>query len=263
MTLPPYDDQFGGEGAARPPGHWDHISWGIREIVIGIGLVLLLFAVFAVAIAFPVIQIYGEDSLEVLAVQVLTALLWDIGIIIVVFSLVRRKGGSARDLGLRRPQRGLRDLANPVPGLIGLIAIAYFSAIALVQVYGLVLNLLDLDDLLPHQQLPDTLYENDWILISFAIVGMTLVPFAEELLFRGFFFAGLRRSLSFPIAAALSGFCFSLAHADPGLIIPFTGVGVILAYTYERTGSLFAPVGVHMLFNSVSFLILILVPDAR
>ena len=92
---------------------------------------------------------------------------------------------------------------------------------------------------------------------------MTIVPFAEELFFRGFFFAGLRRRLGFILAAMFSGFVFSLAHADLGLILPFTGVGMVLAYSYERTGSLYAPIGIHVLFNLVSFLVLILVPEAR
>ena len=262
MTLPSDGESFGGEGAARPPGPWSHIKWGVREIVIGGVAILVFFFLIAVVIAYPVIEIYGEDSVEVLVVQVGTAALWDAGIIAIVYSLVRRNSGSWRDLGLRLPTRGVK-LSNPAGSVAALVVIAYFSAIALVQAYGVALNVLGLEDLLPHQQLPDELYDHDWVLIGFAAIGMTVVPFAEELFFRGFFFAGLRPKLPFVLSGLISGFFFSLAHADPGLIIPFTGVGFILAYCYERTGSLWAPIGVHMLFNSVSFLVLILVPEAR
>ena len=61
----------------------------------------------------------------------------------------------------------------------------------------------------------------------------------------------------------VSGFVFSLAHQDVGLIIPFTLVGIVLAYTYEKTGTLFGSISVHFVFNLVSFALLLLVPDFR
>ena len=98
-------------------------------------------------------------------------------------------------------------------------------------------------------------------MIGVAVVGAA--PFAEELFFRGFLYGGLRRRLSVLPAALLSGVLFAIAHLDPGLIVPFTLVGFVLAFTYERTGTLVAPIGVHFVFNLLSFLALLLVPDAR
>jgi membrane protease YdiL (CAAX protease family) len=174
-----------------------------------------------------------------------------------VYRLAKGKGSGWRDLGLRPPAIGA------TAGLFPAVLLTYIACIAVVQVYALVLNLLGIEDLVPAQQIPDDIFDEDVVLISFAVLGVTLVPFAEELFFRGFFFAGLRKRLPFLVAAGTSGVFFSLAHADPGLIIPFTGVGVLLAYIYERTRSLYAPIGVHVLFNLVSFLILILLPEAR
>jgi membrane protease YdiL (CAAX protease family) len=69
--------------------------------------------------------------------------------------------------------------------------------------------------------------------------------------------------MPFWAAALASGFIFSLAHGNVGLIIPFTLVGAILAYTYERSGTIFASMGVHFVFNTVSFTLILLFPELR
>ncbi|MPZ47771.1 MAG: CPBP family intramembrane metalloprotease [Dehalococcoidia bacterium] len=255
MTSYPVDDFPRQTGETPPPTPYGGVRWGAREIVIGsVAVLISLFVFLAITSAILAAIGYDSDSAEALVAQVITSLIWDIGIVFIVYKLVSSRGASWRDLGLRPLQRW---------SLPGVIVLGYVGAVFLVQAYGLALDALGLDDLLPDQQLPDEIYSHDGILIGFAIAGVTIVPFAEELFFRGFFFAGLRRRLGFVLAALISGFVFSLAHADPGLIIPFTGVGMVLSYTYERTGSLYAPIGMHILFNLVSFLVLILIPEAR
>jgi membrane protease YdiL (CAAX protease family) len=85
-----------------------------------------------------------------------------------------------------------------------------------------------------------------------------VAPIGEELLFRAFLFGGLRRYLPFLPAAMISGLCFSLAHGQLGLILPFAGVGMLFAYVYERTRTIYASMSVHFLFNLVSMTVLIL-----
>ena len=95
--------------------------------------------------------------------------------------------------------------------------------------------------------------------------GKTLAirPIAEEILFRGTIFAGMNRAWGFWPAALGSGLLFAVAHAQSGLIIPFTLVGVTLAYVYRRAGSIYASMSLHFLFNCISFLALLLIPGAR
>jgi membrane protease YdiL (CAAX protease family) len=263
MTSYPEREDLPRETGAAPQGIVAGVTWGVREIVIGGLLILgLLFVLLSIAVLAIEIAGYDTASAEGLTVQILvTSLPWDIAIVLVVYRIVKRRGAGWRELGLRHPSTA--KAASPVQQLLLTIAVAYLASIVVVQTYGLVLEAIGLDELLPSKQIPDEIYEFGWLLGIFAVLGVTLVPFAEELFFRGFFFAGLYRRLGFLLAAGISGFFFSLAHADPGLIIPFTGVGMILAYSYERTGTLVAPIGVHVLFNLVSFVILIFVPEAR
>jgi membrane protease YdiL (CAAX protease family) len=263
MTFPPEKDDLPRETGELSRGIAAEVTWGVREIAIG-GLLIvgLLFVLLTIAVLAIEVAGYDPESAEGLAIQILlTSLPWDIAIVLVVYQLVSKKGAGWRELGLRPASAS--GGASPMRQLFLTVGLAYIASILSVQAYAVMLEAIGLDELLPSQQIPDEIYDFGWLLAMFAIFGVTLVPFAEELFFRGFFFAGLRRRLMFPLAAGISGFFFSLAHADPGLIIPFTGVGIILAYSYERTGTLLAPIGVHVLFNLGSFLVLIFVPEAR
>jgi membrane protease YdiL (CAAX protease family) len=94
--------------------------------------------------------------------------------------------------------------------------------------------------------------------IAFVLAGLlvcVVAPICEELFFRGFLFGALRRR-GFVVAALVSGVAFGLAHvasAPIGFIVPLATLGVILALLYERTGSLYPPMALHALNNSIAF----------
>ena len=231
------------------------IGWGPRQISLGIFLVIITVILLSIAIVGPVVASYGEETPEAYFAAAVATLLWDAAFVAIAFGYVRRAGGSWQSLGLRKPRSW---------PLLPLLAIAgYVLAFGSVLVYGLLVTVAGLDFLEPNTQIAAELFETPVVV---AITGVAVVggaPFAEEVLFRGFLFGGLRSRLSFWPAAFLSGFIFSLAHADPGFVVPFTAIGVILAFAYERTGTLATPIGVHLLFNSVSFLLLVFIPEAR
>jgi len=223
-------------------------------------MALSSFFFVAAALILPVASEFGEKSQEALGVQSLAVVLWDLSLVAIVYWRVSKHGGTWKDLGLRGPWQD----GSWSPARIGRnVLLAYAAAIGCVLVYSTILNATGLDDLLPSQQIPEEYFDHAWLV---ALIGCSVVitaPVAEELFFRGFMYAGLRGRMSILVAALTSGFVFSLAHTDPGLIVPFTLVGAILAYTYERTGSIYANMSVHFIFNAISFLILVLVPDAR
>jgi membrane protease YdiL (CAAX protease family) len=192
-----------------------------------------------------------------------STLVFDIFLVGMVLWVVHRKGAGLRQLGFRGPKRSIIADWGPWPGMLILVVVAYFGAIASVSFYSLAAEAVGLDQLLPSQQLPDSFFDHAGVI---AITGLSVVfgaPLAEEIFFRGFLFGGLRAYLRLPLAALATGLLFSLAHGDPGLIIPFTMVGAILAFTYERSGTLLAPISVHFIFNGISFLVLLLVPSVR
>ena len=87
-----------------------------------------------------------------------------------------------------------------------------------------------------------------------------LAPFAEELFFRGFLFAGLVQRMQLGMAALVSGFLFGLAHADLYNILPLSVLGFGLAYVYYRTGTLWTNVIAHATINGTQLALIFLFP---
>lgn len=89
----------------------------------------------------------------------------------------------------------------------------------------------------------------EWSLIIYSVVFAA--PFAEELIFRGLLQSWLSRRIGAYGAIAVTAGCFALMHAstwpDPiPLLVLATGLGL----TYQRTGSLWAPITLHAAFNA-------------
>ena len=94
----------------------------------------------------------------------------------------------------------------------------------------------------------------------FAVMAIVvLAPVAEEIFFRGFFFAGLRQRWSLWPSALLSGAIFGLVHAPTGptAAIPLAGLGVGLAWLYNKTGSLYPCMLAHFLNNAIAISVVI------
>ncbi len=86
-----------------------------------------------------------------------------------------------------------------------------------------------------------------------------LIPIVEEILFRGFFQGYLRRYLGVWSSIALSSLCFSMFHfswsqswSNVVILLSLSILGLFLGYLYERQRSLWAPIGLHVAFNTIS-----------
>ena len=90
--------------------------------------------------------------------------------------------------------------------------------------------------------------------LAVALSTIVVAPIAEELFFRGFFYRALRTRLRVWSAALIDGVVFAALHfqgTDTAAILPVIAlVGAGLCLVYERTGSLFAVIGVHAAFNA-------------
>ena len=134
-------------------------------------------------------------------------------------------------------------------------AVAVIAAYLLVAVYVYIARAVLPGFLVPESTVPSGISrDSSTLAIAFAatVVG---APFTEELFFRGFVFGGLSKWGFWP-AAAVSGLLFSLVHFDPGSLVPFFGIGVVMAWLFWSRGSLWDAVLFHFLFNLTSFLIL-------
>jgi membrane protease YdiL (CAAX protease family) len=94
-----------------------------------------------------------------------------------------------------------------------------------------------------------------WAVVAIVV----LAPVCEELFFRGFFYAGLRTRWSLWPSALLSGVVFGLVHAPTGptAAIPLAGLGVGLAWLYNKTDSIWPCMLAHFLNNALAISVVI------
>ena len=119
--------------------------------------------------------------------------------------------------------------------------------------------------------LPATRTPNDSYILELAsadrgavtAINVFLAPLVEEVLFRGVAFGSVRPRSRF-WAYAVSSLLFSLGHVwqyaavarDAALLIygfRYMPAALALAWCYDRSGSIWAPIFFHMAFNGLSF----------
>lgn len=91
------------------------------------------------------------------------------------------------------------------------------------------------------------------LVLSF-IALVIIAPFVEEMLFRGFVFAGMRRSWGFVPALLVSSTLFAFAHAQINVGIDTFALAIVLGWIYHKTDNLWPSIGLHMLKNLIAFL---------
>jgi hypothetical protein len=223
----------------------ERVAWGLKEIAQAVGLAVagLLFVGANVALVAAVAGLSLSDS-QVLGVGLVATLFLDLGLfgLAALFSVGKYH--------LRWSTLGFRPLELDRAWVVVATVVGIF---AVVLVYGLIVQLLGLDDLLPQSTLGEDLFDNRALVIVAGLLAVVTAPLAEETFFRGFLFGGLVKRLGVFWAALASGFLFSLAHGEPTTLLPFTVVGMLLAWSYLYTGSLWAAIGAHFLFNLISY----------
>jgi len=84
----------------------------------------------------------------------------------------------------------------------------------------------------------------------FFLVGVVFAPFVEEIFFRGFLFQGFRQKYGWVRAMLLSSAIFAAAHLDPASLIPTFILGLVLAYLFHRSNSVWPGIILHFLVNA-------------
>ena len=89
-------------------------------------------------------------------------------------------------------------------------------------------------------------------LVLMRFSAIVVAPICEEVIFRGYLY-GVAKRYCGPVAAALcTALIFAAAHASLVALLPLALFGLLLAWLYERTGSLWAPIAAHACFNAAT-----------
>jgi uncharacterized protein len=104
--------------------------------------------------------------------------------------------------------------------------------------------------------------QNHWTIVILYLMVAVLAPIFEETLFRGFFLTSLTRYLPPWVAIGMSGGLFAFAHLTGSDLLPLSLLGMVLGYVYLRTGNLLTSILLHSLWNTGSFLGLLVLASA-
>jgi membrane protease YdiL (CAAX protease family) len=256
---------------ARPPAIAVHTPWTFRQTLIGAGLTLIPWLVFALgsqlltrgtpAPAHPHRLAQSVDLAQAAVLFVISAALEAVFLIAPLYYAIHTvpPGAEGRDrwrvalraLGLRLPDPGLALSAAVLAIAVILGASVVYSDILSKFHSPLKTNV---DTLLAQAQ-----YE-PYTVIGTLLVAVLVAPFCEEMFFRGYLFPGLARGMQLWLAVLVSSALFGLAHADLGSFVVLFIIGIVLAVVRARTDSLWPGIAVHTLNNTIAFIsILVLI----
>ncbi|MGH2447618.1 MAG: lysostaphin resistance A-like protein [Chloroflexota bacterium] len=230
------------------------VPWGLGTVggsVLISGFVGLVVAA-AVLGAFRAFFNHHVLAADLISYQFLVA-----GVLLsaVLLILVRYEQGGS-ELGYRLPNAGKAIGAALLGLLIAIIGIVVIYNVfdALLPQFNLHGNAKQLFTGLPkHPAAIKEVVLGLWVSVE--------APIAEETLFRGIIFQGVRRffddwlpyQVSVLLGAIVSGTIFGLAHGELHTLPILIFLGIVLAYVFQISRSIFASMLLHGLFNFVAF----------
>ncbi len=208
-------------------------------------------------------QALGKNSEEAIrslessvSMQFLAIVLIELGTLFIVWLYLMVIKKPLKDVGVVKKVKGI----HLGYGVIAFII--YF--IFLTMVMALISKLVPAINLDQSQEVGFESATSGGALIMTFVSLAILPPIAEEIVFRGFLYSGLRTKLKPIMAGLIVSLIFASAHLQLGSGNPPLWVAAIdtfilslfLVYLREKTGSIWAGVVVHFLKNSMAFLFL-------
>ena len=153
-------------------------------------------------------------------------------------------------------------------------ALCWFLTFPLITVLGYLLDILirSLFQLQEYEQVAVRFLKmalgNPLLLVVAIFTIVIIAPFVEEYLFRGILQSWLRKHLGRKGDIALSSLIFALFHLAPSqkagnisLVLSLFTFACFLGFLYEKRRSLFASIGLHMSFNILSALRVLMIKE--
>lgn len=218
--------------------------WSFREVVQCFGLLLLVLSLLPFVHVSAIVWVW-EGLSDPRLWSVVSMLAIDGLVVLFIWGFASAKG---RWITARAP--GDSRAAAVRTGLLGYMAI--FPWIA-----GLLWLIVRLCQQLRIEPPIEPIHELLFLEPRPSVVALTVVlacvvgPVAEELFFRGMLFRALRPHMSRLVAMLISGGLFAAVHTNLLGFLPILVLGCLLADLYERTGTLWSPIAVHVAHNTL------------
>ena len=219
------------------------------SVLVLVGLVLVIAGVLTAPFAADAAALLlGEGELTLLGTFVLLTAT-QVGLLLVSWLFVFRPNAL---VGL--PSLPGRDPGGAIRAGLGWGVVAWIGASIISYAAFAVFEALGLD---PEPQAAEQALAiiDPWLAFASIVI---LAPIAEELFFRGVIFNAFLREGGRRWAFLGSSALFAAIHLSLVAFVPIFVLGLALAWVYDRTNNLLAPIAMHMVVNGASVIIALL-----
>lgn len=165
--------------------------------------------------------------------------------------IIKRNKTTRIELGLTRLPEWLDFLLAPA---------GFFVYVILSAIFALLAGMLPFVD---PEQVQDTGFSQISQQYEFVLAFLMLIiiaPIAEEVLFRGYLLGKLRQYVPVWVAILITSVLFGIVHGAWNIGIDVFALSIVLCVLRIMTKSLWAPIMLHMIKNSVAFYLLFINP---
>jgi len=181
---------------------------------------------------------------EALRMIINTSILDSLAILFVIYFSVVRYKEDLKALGLSFKN----FFKNIFYGIVGYIALVP----VLVLILAATLIIINLIKYIPQKQpvVELLLREKGVAFLAYSSFFAAIFgPIAEELFFRAFMYGAFRKYIGVFWAMILTSALFAALHTHTVGFLPIMALGILLAYLYEKTGTLVSSITVHITHN--------------
>ena len=101
--------------------------------------------------------------------------------------------------------------------------------------------------------------DSPWIERLFmGVLAVMIAPVVEEMMFRGILYPTIKQNGSPRAAWWMTSLLFAAMHLNAPTFVPLAVFSLLLIFLYEKTGSLWASITAHSLFNFTNFVLAML-----
>ncbi len=228
------------------------IDWGLLDVVRVV--LVFLIALFGFQAIYPILKYLSADASEISFAIVFQFLSELIALVFLLQLIPLGWGRSLRQLGFTAGHvwghifTGLKSYIGFLPVLLLLNWITEMLA----SWWGI--------ELKPQEQIGFFFMDLSLPALVFLVCFMVFIgPVFEEIFFRGFAYQALRRRAGRWPCILLTALLFSALHASFSVFLPIMGLGVLLAYVFEKSGSLVPAITIHICQNGLGVAAVLLI----
>jgi len=221
------------------------VSWNISDLIRA--SLVIVFIAYVIGMIGAVIFKLFSLKMSLNLSMILNTFFIDIAAGIVILCFVVRKYKQSLEVFGLRVSSFFKDILSGITGYIFMLPLLF--TVLVISLWFL--NMIGYTP--PPQPVFEAFMEEERsrVLLFLTIFVSVFGPIIEEMFFRGFMYSAIKKRFGILMGAFLSASIFSILHTNIVGFLPIMTLGLLLAYLYEKTGSLVAPIIVHIIHNSV------------